>query len=392
MAGRVVLIGEDRQVHLIDSDGGRPQALTVDWSKQLMVSRWGEPTPPSTAWIWPAWSPDGVWVAAFEIPYDDDAAGPAQLQLLSTDGVRQVALITLTDEAPLYAAWSPDGARLAVLTQPADGALNLHHIAVDRPGVSRVLEQGAPLFFSWAPEGQKVSVHVGGRRAGRVIVRDAQGDGADHTPSASPGLYCAPIWVGGRLVFVESRGGLAGVVLSANVDGSDPREVARCVGLAAITPTFDGSRLLLGVAHDGEGGAYDAVRLLDLRSGDDVLVSDEPCLAFFWSRARESLLYVRVDRDRGHLSWHERRVGAPPRALCRFIPTREMLFHLHYFDQLSLTHPLLTADGATLVFAGTLADDDANPTGTPQIYALDLDGEEGPRPLAAGAYACVCPR
>ena len=392
MAGRVVLIGEDRQVHLIDSDGERPQALTVDWSKQLMASRWGEPAPPSTAWIWPVWSPDGVWVAAFEIPYDDDAAGPAQLQLLSTDGVRQVALFTLTDEAPLYAAWSPDGSRLAVLTQPTDGSLNLHQVAVDRPGVSRVLEQGAPLFFSWAPEGQQISVHVGGRRAGRVIVRDALGDGADLTPSASPGLYCAPIWIGGRLVFVEGQSGLRGVVLSANADGSDPREVARLVGLAAITPAFDGERLLLGVAQDGEGGAYDTVRLIHLSSGEDVLVNDEPCLAFFWSAARQSLLYVRVDRDRGHLSWHERRVGAPPRALCRFIPTREMLFHLHYFDQLSLTHPLVSADGATLAFAGTLVEDDADPSGGPQIYALDLDGEEGPRPLAAGAYACVCPR
>lgn len=152
---------------------------------------------------------------------------------------------------------------------------------------------------------------------------------------------------------------------------------------------FDGERLLLGVARDGEGGAYDTVRLIDLRSGEDVLVNDEPCLAFFWSAARQSLLYVRVNRERGHLSWHERRLGAPSRTLCSFIPTREMLFHLHYFDQLSLTHPLVSADGATLVFAGSLID--ADEPGVPQIYALDLDHEEGPRPLAAGAYACVCP-
>ncbi|MEY3213548.1 MAG: hypothetical protein RIT28_4029, partial [Pseudomonadota bacterium] len=251
---------------------------------------------------------------------------------------------------------------------------------------------GAPLFFSWAPEGRLIGVHVGGRRDGRVIVRDAVGDGADLTPSASPGLYCAPIWIGGRLVFVEREGGLSGVVRSANADGSDPREITRCAGLAAITPAFDGDRMLLGVARDGEGGAYDTVRLLDLRSGEDVLVIDEPCLAFFWSAARQSLLYVRVNRDQGHLSWHERRLGAPSRSLCRFIPTRELLFHLHYFDQLSLTHPLLSADGATLVFAGTLTDGDADASGVPQIYALDLNHEEGPRPLAAGAYACVCPR
>jgi hypothetical protein len=180
-------------------------------------------------------------------------------------------------------------------------------------------------------------------------------------------------------------------VVSANADGSDPHEVARCAGLAAITPAFDGDRLLLGVAHDGEGGAYDTVRLVDVRSGEDLIVNDDPCLAFFWSAARQTLIYVRVDRDRGHLSWHERRIGAPPRVLCRFLPTREMLFHLHYFDQLSLTHPLLTADGATLVFAGALAEDDADASGAPQVYALDLDADEGPRPLAAGAYACVCP-
>ncbi|MCK6525918.1 hypothetical protein L6R49_31325 [Myxococcota bacterium] len=392
MPGRVVLIGGDHQAHLIDSDGGRPLALTVDWSKQLMLSRWGEPATPSTAWLWPAWSPDGAWVAAFELPHDDDAAGPAQLQLLSTDGVRQVALLTLTDEAPLYAAWSPDSAGLALLTQPAEGALNLRTVLMSRPGESRLLEQGAPLFFSWAPSGAAVSVHVGGRRDGRVIVRDALGDGADLTPSASPGLYCAPIWIGERLVFVEGLGGLSGAIISARGDGSDAREVARCQGLAAITPAFDGERLLLGVARDGEGGAYDVVRLLDLRTGEDMIVNEDPCLAFFWSAARRSLIYARVDRARGHLSWHERPLGGPARALCQFIPTREQLFHLHYFDQLVLTHPLLTADGATLIFSGTLAGPGADAAGAPQVYALDLDGEEGPRALAPGAYACACPR
>lgn len=379
-------------MHLAHSDGGRVVALTEDWSKRLLLTRWGEPPPPSTAWVWPVWSPDGAWVAAFEIPHDDDAAGPARLQLLSTDGVRQVELLTLTDEAPLYAAWSPDGAGLAVLTQPPEGPLNLTHVAVDRPGVSRLLEQGAPLFFSWAPEGRRVSVHVGGRREGRVIVRDASGDGEDLTPSASPGLYCAPIWVGGRLVFVEGGGGLNGVVMSAAADGGDARAIARCAGLAAITPAFDGDRLLLGVARDGEGAAYDEVRLIDLQTGEDRIVHDAPCLAFFWSGPRQSLVFAQVDRAGGHLSWHERRLGAPARALCRFIPTREQLFHLHYFDQLSLTHPALTADGATLLFAGTLAGDDADGAKAPQVYALDLDDDEGPRALAAGAYACACPR
>ena len=75
MAPRLSVVGHDNQLHVVRADGtGRSQ---VTWPKQLDASaRWGGVSAEDMA-SWPCWSPDGRWLACFQVGADGMGAGVA---------------------------------------------------------------------------------------------------------------------------------------------------------------------------------------------------------------------------------------------------------------------------------------------------------------------------
>ena len=102
------------------------------------------------------------------------------------------------------------------------------------------------------------------------------------------------------------------------------------------------------------------------------------------------MIYVGVDKTGNCLTWYSVRDNENPVELCRFWPSREMLFYLHFFDQFVRSHHLVSADGRFLVFSGHLHED-GPPEGPPKIQHQNVRGEAPIRVVSAGFFACFCP-
>ena len=127
---------------------------------------------------------------------------------------------------------------------------------------------------------------------------------------------------------------------------------------------------------------------MDIANGELTRLHDEESLAFFWSSEGQQLLYARVEASDKCLAWCSVRPNESTTRLCPFIPSREMLFYLHFFDQFVHSHRLVSPDGRHLVFAGHRPGEVSGPS---RIWVKDLRTELPPRALAEGCFACFNP-
>ena len=115
-AGRVALVGADRQIYVADLANGARRVLTLS-KHQSPLARWGR-TAGEERSLWPCWSPDGRWIACFQTKRTDE--DPSVVSVVQVDGVEERELVELTRSAPIYASWSADSGSLAVLSQGSD--------------------------------------------------------------------------------------------------------------------------------------------------------------------------------------------------------------------------------------------------------------------------------
>lgn len=385
-----VCVGTDRQLHIVDALGQHLQQLTAEMP--LSGGPWAMLGRQQTLWSWPAWSPDGTWIAAFCAEGSDTEAAPARLIALSLDGIRQEEWGKIPDGGPVYLQWHPHERVVAVLYQRRDELL-LGVLGATRS--LRTVESGVPLFFNWQPDGQRLLVHAGARgSAGRLVSRDALGTEEDWVFDSLPGNFCAPVFVGDKAVYVVREEESSALVVSAP-DGSEPQTLLHREGLLAILAAPVGPpTIAVSAAADGEGTPYQGIDLVSLDTGILRRIMDEPCLAWFWSPTGTFIVYAQVDRVGNCLRWFRVWVsGGTPEPLGSFWPTRDILFYLHFFDQFVSSHPLISADGRYMVWPGyPAADGQADLSGPPQIYLKDLHDPERPaRSIMEGAFAVFAP-
>lgn len=342
----------------------------------------------SDACAWPCWSPDGRWIACFRSPGGEDDLADASVNVVEVDGVEELQLLDLAGQLPIYAQWSPDSARLAVLAQDED-ELELQVCRLDRVGHKRIVDKGVPLFCSWTPDGEGLLVHAGGKkeRPGRLMVRRPT-MGEDSLFDDRPGSFCVPVFIGERAIYVTG-GGTSARVVASDADGRNRHELAAMEGLVALLPDPAGRRLALAHAPGGEMTPYQGIWLLSSEGSDIRPLVEQPLMAFFWEPDGGGLLFATVDARRGCLWWWRRRLDSTvDERLAAFRPTRDQLFHLHFFEQYARSHPLVTPDGSTLVYAAW-PDPRANGAeASAQIFALDLHHPTRPAlPVAHGTLA-----
>jgi dipeptidyl aminopeptidase/acylaminoacyl peptidase len=390
LTNRIAYIGDDHQLWVMNIDGTGRRAVTI---ATQALGGWGSRAGVETN-AWPCWSPNARWLACFRSTQGEDSGGPSSLHAIEVDGVEERVLAELSGDLPIYSQWSPDGSKVAILAQSED-ELTLQVCALADLGKKRLVDEGAPLFFSWVPATDGLLIHAGNKngRPSRLMVRQPY-HGEDCLYPSTPGSFCTPVFAGGRAFFVSSNG-KAAVIQSCAPDGSDLREHVAMDGLVALLPSPDGSQLAVAAAVGGEMTPYDGVYLLPLEGGELRRVVEEPLLAFFWEADGGGLLHVSVDARRQTLWWWRTRFDeGTSRRLAPFWPTREQMFHLHFFEQYAGSHANLTADGQTLIYCGH-----ADPRGPqagesgPQVFALDLRQPSAPPlPIAAGSFAVAAPR
>lgn len=386
-AARLAFVAPDRQIHVMDASGGRSRPVT--WSKAPgALSRWGG-AGGDDATSWPCWSPDGAWIACFQSRGED---GPYVVSAVEADGIEERELFELSGAMPIYAQWSPHGDRLAVLAQEGDELL-LETARLDEIGRRTVIDRGVPLFFSWAPDGERLLVHVGRAEGARVLVRHATGRGTVTLFDDPAGSFCTPLFCGSEAVYVAGRGSGSWLAVSG-ADGEGTRLLGSWPGLLAVVPSPTSPVVALGAASRGEGSPYEGLSLVPLDGGDPTRLTDEPCMAFFWDPRGRYVLYAALDSAAGGLRWRSVEIeGGRTRehGLCH--PSRDLLFHLHFFEQFGRSHPLISPDGRTLVYASHATPGRRDTDQGCQILAVDLlaSGAE-PRVLAEGSYAVFSPR
>lgn len=365
-----------RQLVVLTPDGAR-RALTADES--LLWATWGRHEPEDVH-SWPAFSPDGSRLAAFRIARD---GGAARVWVSDLRGVTSAEVADLSGRLPIYLQWSHEGDRLAVLCQ-SEEQLELHEVPADG-GEPRRRLAGSPLFFTWL-DGGRLAAFVG-EAGGPAMLILAPDDARTVLPGA-PGNFCAPVDLGGKLVWVGHQDERLSLRVTDLADGA-ARDLEIVDGLVAVTASPDRTRLARAIAPDGGGAAYQDLRVVDPRTGAGRRVSDDDCLAFFWIPGTEDLLLARNHPRRGTVLWHRvGRDGTGP-ALAELHPTRDLRFYLRFFEQYVCSHPILDPTGTRLLLAGALVGR-SDPEGAPHLWSVPLDG--GPADdLGPGMFATFGP-
>lgn len=349
---RLAWVTGDQQIATADADGSGANLLTGNFLQGH--ASWAQLAPPRQSWSWPTWSPDGRWLGAFAVETGDERVGPARVVAMKGDGSEEEIWYETGNASPIYMQWRADGGALALLTQ-AEGELTLGAVERGSLGRLRPVETGVPLFFEWMPDGSGLFCHASerGAGAGRLIVRDVFGSAPDVVLAHPPGSFCAPVFVGQDAVWGTPEDGGTLVV------AGDPRQgtwrpLLNRKGLLALAPA-PGGRPLLAVssAVGGEGKPYDGIDVIDLRDGSLRPLTRLPCLAFFWSPTGDWLLAAQVSSADNCLRWWRIALdGSADVEIATFWPSREVIFMLHFFDQYTASHPIISSDGRYIVFAG----------------------------------------
>ena len=112
--------------------------------------------------------------------------------------------------------------------------------------------------------------------------------------------------------------------------------------------------LALSISNPETGACV--LQILNLESGDLTQVmleqeSNASMQSMFWSFDGRNLLMTVVNAAQRWVEW-QFWDGTEHRVINQFLPAREQLFYLHFFEQFSRSHNIFSNDGQTFYFAG----------------------------------------
>jgi TolB protein len=377
LPGTIAYIGSDYNVYSYNLHVGGINALTDDASS-------------SRHYQWPTWS-NGNQLAYFCC--DPTFSGVPEVEIfVSDDGMTSGETIYRNlGQIFTYAAWSPsecdsdDTCRdLGVLLSNLDVgrfSVDVFRSSGETEPEIRSPGLGSPFYFSWSPDGRQMLLQRNGRR---LELFDLISENVERlTPI--PGAFQAPEWspIDDRLLFgVRNAVGATDLVVVANSEQ------------LVLEPDIPGL-VLFNWSPDGNYVAfrtYAGENLSPLYVVDTVtgkLVAEtivEGVVAFFWSPDSSKIAFLTFSTAEGSFSasaqvmpvslpaqqtdglvWSVLDVSTgETRRYSTFLPTRDMLYLLTYFDQFNQSHQLWSPDSTHIVFS------ELSPDGEPKISILDM--------------------
>jgi len=298
----------------------------------------------------------------------EDGRSGARVVVAHPDGIRSTELSALDAKIPIYLQWSPNGEKVAILSQQ-DDLLRLSHVDASGHGEVHRHLRGSPLFFTWTND-ETLAAFTGGVDTGaKLVLIDLQQGSRRYLPGR-PCNFCAPVWTGSQLIYAAHHKQRVSILL-ADLNEMAVRELEVIDGLAALVAAPNGRTLARALADD-DRSPYRNLALIDLDSGALRTFSDIPCTAFFWLPNSDGLVVAQTNPNSGSVSWLRVGLDGHTTHLVDLKPTRDTRFYLRFFEQYSLSHPLVDPTGRFLLTAGQM--DGFSDQGHPRLWQVPLNG------------------
>lgn len=394
--GSLAYVGNDGNVYLLPSLGSESIALTSDaafgtriyqmptWASDQRLAFFGLELTHGA-------SPTGLVLKTYITPADDPT--PVLVHETDTD------TLTYAYWAPANCAGSSNCRDLAVLTTMIDGSLSVLRIRDQAPAYSvQRIGTGSPFYYSYSPDAN----HMIWQRFGqRLEIYDTASNHIIENLPDRAGLMQAPMWspVDDRLLFSAiDETGQHNLVIA---EGGDRQIVA----------TDQEGVLSFAWSPDGQLVAYKlnqgSLHVVEAASGAGIAATNTSrVLAFFWSPDGQQIAYVTVPDRSDNAQVHApaglpaapARQSEPPMLMWHvldlahdldwthtqgFVPTRDMIYLLSFFDQFAQSHRVWSPDSRYLVFG------EVQETGVPVISLLDTANPEAPFLLIAEGQSAV---
>ncbi len=274
--GRIAFITQGGEIATISPDGENLRTLTAT-DKRFQF---------------PAWSPDGLHIAAI----GGNRGGSGVYLVRDIDGTDEPDERYFSrTQGPIYLYWSPDSSQLSFIANHTGNDLALYLTSVDGEPDSRVLSTGSPFYWNWFSSGEKMLIHSGGvGENARLALLDVTGESGDEM-IAAPGFFQAPaVSANGRFwaYAEEQEGGLSWLTVWDRE--TDNMERRRHAGLIAMgwSPTADQLAVISGSPETTD--FFGPLRVLDLGTGEEQMITQDMVLSFFWSPDGRYLAYISV--------------------------------------------------------------------------------------------------
>lgn len=271
-AGRLVVLGSDGNVAVVEPDGSASRQVTSDAGDVV----YGQPI----------WSPDSTALAFSQISEEG-----AAVRIDDVDGGSS-AIVPMSS-LPFYMNWSPDGEAIGVLHNGVEG-LDFQVVDVSE-GTSSLVDRGTPFYFSWSPDSSSVVIHEGADRFQALALDGSDEDLGDTDPG-----YLVPQWLSSGVLHIsdgmlvidegENRTQLAGV-------DEQTFFVANDQGTRVAVLSLGEASGLSVAAGESTPVTPNTVSVVDIATGEVDVVDRSPAIGFWWSPDGESLLMLTPTGD-----------------------------------------------------------------------------------------------
>jgi TolB protein len=344
---RLIAVGGDTRVRLIDMDGER--LLADDASDDSSLN-----------FAFPAPTPDGRGVV-----YVAEADGSAAIIHLDLDSGERRELYRSNESYPYDLAWSPDGKYVVFL---AGSPLTLHIVPADGSKAAQAIATGQPSFFAWSADSSTLLLHVEGHSVqnGHLVAYTAASERST-TLLSDPGLFQAPAWsLDGKHFFYAAQPpitkpqpeleDIASNIVRVDADGKDPvtlvAEQAAYVWMVRSPISDRIAYIARSIAEDTNA----TLKLIDGAGGEARTLSrsGESVTAFFWSPDGTRIAYLThegANQSDSARVWHIVDVdGGAVRDFEPFQPSAAFIGLQAYFDAYTFTFSPWSPDGSRIVY------------------------------------------
>lgn len=396
--GRIAFIGKDGNIYTIDPKGDGRLAITDDANSSAGS---GEPLRTYSS---PTWAP-GTGELAYIAVKDTPQGRRFSVEVSPGEGGEPEIVFQGGSEAPFYLYWSPNGKDLSFLANNgSEEGLSLW--LAERGGDTRIVDRGQPYYWDWTPDGERFLAHVGGSSAAnpdgaRLSLLLDEGDPWEGSTLEILPFQAPAIAPDGRSVLLAAKPpqGSGGLVLMG-LDGSFQSRLTNLQGSVAFGWSASGDHLAYVTAPGPTGALHGKLVVANVEdpSQPPLIVHDaNGVTAFMWAPVRERLAYyvptlppdgqdqristtAQEQRLFLDLFIYDARQDESTLA-ARFLPTREFLEILPFFDQYQRSITFWSPDAESFVFSAELAG------GASAIYTVEVSEPAAPVELAPGALA-----